>query len=284
MTDPVDGDVVGTTWTARDLPLEDALGVVRECGLAAVEVWAEGVHLDPRAGGHRRASVRRVLDSGLAVASVHLPFHGVAIGAPADVRADDWVNLCAETLHSAAELGARTAVVHPVIFQESGESGRVGVVRLTRALHRIAGTAATVGVRLAVENMHVLRGPTLRSVDEIMPVLRQADPSAGICLDVGHAIFNGFTGARLGGEVRSARGHLLSTHVHDSDRIGADPHLVPGDGIADWQTFIRTLTDIGYRGPFVLEVDGGPDPVERLTRARTRFHQLLRHHQFEGAQ
>jgi sugar phosphate isomerase/epimerase len=171
-----------------------------------------------------------------------------------------------------------------VIYQDPEESGRDAVLRLSKALHRIAGAAASIGARLAVENMHTLRGPTLRSINEIIPVLRQADPSAGICLDVGHAIFNGFTGPRLGGEVRLARGNLISTHVHDSDRVGADPHLVPGDGIADWQALIRALTDIGYRGPFVLEVDGGADPVERLTRARTRFQQFLWHYQFASNQ
>lgn len=272
--------LAGTTWTARELSLEDALGVVREAGLTTVEVWAEGVHLDPRAGGYQPAPVRRVLARGLAVVSVHLPFHAVSEGAPADARTDDWVGLCTETLHRAVAIGARTAVAHPVIHQDPGEPEQLGVRRLTGAVRRIASTAADLGLRLAVENMHPLRGPTLRSVTEILTALGDTTPSAGLCLDVGHAIFNGYTGPRLGDEVRAAGGRLLSTHVHDSDRVGADPHLIPGDGIADWPAFISALTDIGYPGRFVLEVNGGHDPLERLTTARSRFGQLLRDNGF----
>jgi len=111
-------------------------------------------------------------------------------------------------------------------------------------------------------------------------VLGDTSPAAGLCLDVGHAIFNGYTGARLGSEVRAAGGRLLSTHVHDSDRVGADPHLIPGDGIADWWAFFSALTDIVYRGPFILEVDGGANPLERLTTARSRFLRLLHDNAF----
>ncbi len=272
--------LAGTTWTARHLPLDDALGVIREAGLTTAEVWAEGVHLDPRAGSYQSAPVRRMLADDLEVVSVHLPFHAVSEGAPADVRTDDWVQLCAESLRRAVELGARTAVAHPVIHRDPDEPERLGVRRLGSALHRIAGNAATLGLRLAVENMHELRGPTLRSVTEILRVLGDTGPAGGVCLDVGHAIFNGYLGPRLGAEVHAAGGRLLSTHVHDSDRVGADPHLIPGDGIADWRAFISALTDIEYSGPFILEVSGDTDPVERLTTARSRFTRLLRDNDF----
>ena len=260
------------------MPLADALGVVRAAGLTTVEVWAEGVHLDPRSDGYQPAQVRRALAGGLEVLSVHLPFHAASEGTPADVRTDDWVQLCTETLRRAVELGARTVVAHPVIHLDSGEPEQHGVRRLSTALQRIAANAAPLGLRLAVENMHGLHGPTLHSVTEILAVLGDTIPTAGLCLDVGHAIFNGYTGPRLGAEVYAAGGHLLSTHVHDSDRVGADPHLIPGDGIADWRAFFSALT--GYLGPFILEVDGGADPLERLTTARTRFMRLLHDNAF----
>lgn len=273
------GRLAGTTWTARELPLAGALAVVRAAGLTAVEVWAEGVHLDPRVPGYQPAAVRRALGDDLSVVSVHLPFHAVAEGEPAQRRTAEWVALCDETLRRGAELGAGIAVAHPVIHRDDGEPLPAGVRRLAGALHRIAGAAAGLGLRLAVENMHELRGPTLRSVAEILAALADsgADPGAGVCLDVGHAIFNGYTGSGLGDEVRAAGGRLRHTHVHDSDRVGADPHLVPGDGIADWPEFGRAIADVGFAGWFVLEVDGAGDPVERLTTARTRFAGMLPH-------
>lgn len=270
------GRLAGTTWTARELALAEALQVVRAAGLTTVEVWGEGVHLDPRVPGYQPLSVRRALADDLAVGSVHLPFHGVAEGESADRRSVEWAELCQETLRRAAELGARIAVVHPVMYLDQDEPRPDGVGRLAGALRRIAAAAAELGLRLAVENMHELRGPTLRSVDEILAALQGADPTAGLCLDVGHAIFNGYTGPRLGDEVRAAGTRLLHTHVHDSDRVGADPHLVPGDGIADWPAFLAAVAAIGYPGRFVLEVNGGDEPVERLTTARTRLERMFR--------
>jgi sugar phosphate isomerase/epimerase len=239
---------VGTTWTARDLPLDEALGVVRAAGLEAVEIWAEGVHLDPRVFS---GSVRDV--HGLDVVSVHLPFV-----AP---DAASWVELCDETLQVAASLGARLAVAHPVIHSSTAE--------LADSLRRIGSLAAERGIRLAVENMHTKRGPTLRTVSEIIDVL---GPSVGVCLDVGHAIFNDQSPAA---EAYAAGRQLLNTHIHDSDGVGADPHLVPGDGVADWPSFLGALGAIGYSGPYVLEIDGGPNPLGRLTTAVTRFTALL---------
>lgn len=282
VSEAYDGRLAGTTWTARDLGLPDALALAREAGLSMVEIWAEGVHLDPRTTGFRPDRIRRALGSDLEVVSVHLPFDGVAEGAPADSRSAEWVRLCADTLRRAAELGARTAVAHPVIYRDD-EPEAVGNTRLTRALLDIAHAADRLGLRLAVENMHDLRGPTLRTVHEIVAALRDAPSSAGVCLDVGHAVFNGFTGPRLAAEVHAAGTRLRNTHVHDSDRVGNDPHLVPGEGIADWTAFLTALADIGYEGLFVLEVNGESDPLERLTTARSRFKQLLAAADFPGS-
>jgi len=233
--------LAGTTWTAQQLPLDDALGVIREAGLTKVEIWAEGVHLDPLAGGYRPTAVRTALANDLTVVSVHLPFHPIPASASAEERTRDWVQRCQETLRCAAELGARFAVAHPMIHLDPGEPEQPGARRLTGALRSIATTAATVGMRVAVENMSQLPGPTLRSVDDILTVLPAVSPPLGLCLDVGHAIFNGFNGVRLGEQVHAASGRLLTTHVHDSKAVGTDPHLAPGEGIADWPKFISAL-------------------------------------------
>jgi hypothetical protein len=134
-----------------------------------------------------------------------------------------------------------------------------------------AAQAASCGMRLAVENMHTLRGPTLRSVAELRAALTRMARPAGICFDIGHAVFNGFRDEHLVGEIASAAGSLISSHVHDSDRVGRDPHLLPGDGFVDWPVVLAAYQGMGYAGAYVVEVAGGDDPLLELSRARERL-------------
>ncbi|MFI0451516.1 TIM barrel protein [Actinomadura sp. 6N118] len=63
----------------------------------------------------------------------------------------------------------------------------------------------------------------------------------------------------------------MNTHIHDSDGVGRDPHLPPGDGIVDWPATMRAFQSINYTGRHVLEVRGGDDPLDTLLRSRKRL-------------
>jgi len=247
--------LVGTTWSCRAHDLLTALGILRTAGFDEVEVWADGVHLDPRASPDVAAVRRWVEAHGVAVRSVHLPF---------DVPEEAWLEQCVTVIGYARELGARVAVLHPVLF-----SG--GVDRLVATADDIAAEASAAGIGLVLENLHTLRGPTLTSVAELRQAIARMDHPAGICLDIGHAVFNGHVGDGLVGEITAAGDLLRHTHVHDSDAVGRDPHLTPGDGLVDWPQALAAYRTIDYAGAYVVEVAGGDDPLTTLTTARARL-------------
>lgn len=259
---------VGTTWSCPNQELVPALDTLRRAGLREAEVWAEGLHLDPRLQPDLPAAERWIAAHELRIRSVHLPFDNVAPGAGADERAARWSALCAETLDYAATLNADLAVAHPVLYFDPDDSRDRAVERFVEAADRIATRARTLGLQLALENMHTLRGPTLQSVEQLRHALRPLPDDVGICLDTGHAVFNGYTGEALTDQIVEAGRLLINTHVHDSDAVGRDPHLVPGEGIVHWPTTMAAYAAIGYQGPYVLEVKGGDDPVTTLQRAR----------------
>lgn len=263
--------LVGATWSCPTQDLLTALDTLGKVGFDEVEVWAEGIHLDPRVEPDL-AALRAWLDvHPLTIRSVHLPFDHVLPGSPADARAAAWVELCAQTLEYARRVGAGFAVLHPVLFADDGESRSVALDRFVTIADTIAAHAAGRGVELALENMHTMRGDTLRAVTDLRQVLARMNGTAGICLDTGHAVFNGFVGENLVREILDAGGLLLNTHVHDSDAVGRDPHLVPGDGLVDWPSTLAAYRSMNYAGKYVVEVKGGDDPLTNLARARTHL-------------
>lgn len=262
---------VGATWSCPAQDLVTALETLGKAGFREVEVWAEGIHLDPRVTPDVPA-VRAWLDvHPVAVRSVHLPFDQVLPAGVADDRAEAWVDLCARTLDHAQVLGASLAVLHPVLFADAGEGRATALDRFVVTADAIAAHAAGRGMRLMLENMHTMRGPTLRDIAELRQVSARMDGDAGICLDIGHAVFNGFVGEALVGEILDAGDLLANTHVHDSDAVGRDPHLAPGEGIVNWVATLAAYRSIGYGGSYVVEVKGADDPVATLTRARAHL-------------
>ncbi|MGK5555470.1 sugar phosphate isomerase/epimerase family protein [Actinomadura kijaniata] len=263
--------MVGTTWSCPDLTLVGALETLERAGFAEAEVWADGMHLDPRVGPDVADVEDWLRAHPLTVRSVHLPFDAVLPGAPADERSAAWADLCGRTLDLGHRLGAELAVAHPVLFGDDGDDHDRMVGRFVPALRAIADRARARGIRLTLENMHTLRGPTLRSVRDLRSALARVARPVGVCLDVGHAVFNGHLGDGLRAEIEAAGDLLAHTHLHDSDGAGRDPHLVPGDGVVDWPAAVAAFRRIGYPGRHVLEVRGGDDPLATLREARARL-------------
>jgi sugar phosphate isomerase/epimerase len=73
-------------------------------------------------------------------------------------------------------------------------------------------------------------------------------PELALALDTGHA----HLASDLGTETLAAGPLLRSTHVHDN--FGRrDTHDPPGRGTIDWPAWGRSLDEIAYAGPIMLE-------------------------------
>ena len=69
------------------------------------------------------------------------------------------------------------------------------------------------------------------------------------------------------GALQGGKDLLAALHVHDNFGI-KDEHNIPGNGIIDWDGFVKALVDIGYDGVFSLEtaIWDRLEPEERLRR------------------
>ena len=93
-------------------------------------------------------------------------------------------------------------------------------------------------------------------VDHLMAVLEHCSDYHGFCIDIGHHLCYAPQVPLL-----SKFGHKLKyTHIHDNMGIqrpgnpGDDMHLLPFDGILDWNWFASTLRNAGYEGTLNLEL------------------------------
>src|SRR3990170_3562214 len=154
-----------------------------------------------------------------------------------------------------ARNGGGTLVLHTGFPLENWYPRRWGsfLGSLNELLDAVPGN-----VRFAVENTPIPSG----RVEIVMDIVaRYPEDRVGVCLDLGHAHIEGDVGNAL----RESAPRLI--HVHASDNHGdRDDHLVPGRGGIPWKEVFAQLREIGFPGPFTVELrdtTGGDDPHDR---------------------
>ena len=272
-----------STHLYHDAALDrDHLVEIAAHGFTAVEIFATRSHVDYHDAQGLDELAGHLRDTGLRAHSVHAPIAdsltGGVWGAPYSLATADEparrraVDETLASLEAAARLGAAFLVVHlgvPLSQQPDGRDNRRDhVLRSLEMLHE--RTRAT-GVRLALE---IIPNP-LSDPDALVTFIDEEleATDVGICLDSGHAFLQG----DLVEAIETASGHLFTTHLHDNRR-DADDHLVPFDGLIDWEAAAMTLQKVGYEGVWLFELAATDAPrrvLERAQSARTRLERIL---------
>ena len=261
-------DYAVSTWTLEALPLKQALEEIARYGFGHVELWADTVHLDPRAGVDRKLIAKWLKDNHLKVHSAHGPFRHYE-NPPEDEAAFRALRmeLNKQTLRDLHELQVPIMVVHAVDRNEYNYQKDQHQI-VGDFLSELCNYAHQMGVTIALENIP----PSAEPVDEIDCTLNnQRRVFAGIglkyCLDIGHVPL---CGADMQAEALVAGSDLVTLHIHNNNGL-EDIHNMPNDGTIDWPALYEFLRGMGYKDQFVLEILGGADPIDTLGRTRDLF-------------
>lgn len=207
-----------------------------ELGYDGVElmVWSDPVSQD-------RAAVARLAERfGVRVLAVHAP----CLAVTQRVWAADPVQRLRRSVAVAADLGARTVVVHPVFRWQRRYAGVFA--------DEVARAGESCGVLLAVENMF----PVRRAGISATPYDQGHDPTAvgydHYTLDLSHTAVAHDDALAM----RERMGAGL-VHVHLADGTGArrDEHLVPGRGTQPCAEMLQRLADTRFGGLVVAEIN-----------------------------
>ncbi|GAA3460910.1 sugar phosphate isomerase/epimerase family protein [Saccharothrix longispora] len=233
-------------------PAGAAFEAAAELGYDGVEVmvWADPVSQD--VGALRRLSER----TGVPVLAVHAPCLLIS----QRVWSPDPVERLRRSVRAAADLGARTVVLHPpFLWQRRYAEGFADLV---------AEEEDASGVAIAVENMFPVRRALGRGRSVQVTAFRPSiDPTdvghRNYTLDLSHA-----SAAHVDAmELAKRMGDNL-THVHLADGSGLpkDEHLVPGRGTQPCVELLGRLRRTGFTGQVVLEVNTrrAKTPAERV--------------------
>jgi len=170
-------------------------------------------------------------------------------------------------LDLARELGAACITTEPGGPLEPRQLWRDGLKRFLEAILPVADHADRVGVQLLVEPEPGLLIETAEQFAEFMARV-DGHPAVGLNFDIGHFFCVGDDPAQT---VHRLAAMIRHVHLEDIAATRVHHHLVPGEGVIDFQATLQALAKIGYKGWVTIElypyVDD-PDAAARTARQR----------------
>ena len=224
-----------------DLDRCDMLRHIKQAGFDAVFTdWSEGCPLP---------LWKQTADElGLEMPFVHAPFKGMSKVWEDGTEGDEVMERLKRCIADTAAVGVSMVICHVYIgFPTKHTVNEIGLARWRDLLDY----AHAHGVRVAFENTEG---------DEILKDLLTAlhdHPATGFCIDTGHEMcYN-----RSRDMITPYGDLLIATHLNDNLGICGehifwhdDLHLLPGDGIADWEGIANRLKTVGYEGILMFEL------------------------------
>ena len=182
--------------------------------------------------------VDKVKRAGISFDTLHAPFDGINSMWRKGEEGEEMLSRLIACVERCADFDIPVAVVHLSSGRPAPAISDIGNSRFARLMEE----ASKKNVTLAFENQ--------RFVANIASIMEQ-HKEAGFCWDVGHegCFTKGIRFMPLFGD------RLTAIHVHDNHHLAdEDEHLIPFDGITDFDFVAQTLASHGFCGSIMLEV------------------------------
>ena len=191
-------------------------------------------------------------EKGVTIGQAHAPFPSSYADAEKNEKRFEQI---VQGMRNAAYLGAPMIVVHPCTHLDyliEGNAERMFDFNVD-FYKRLIPYAREFGIKIAIENIgrHSVTS-TPERLNRLYDTLN--DSVFTICFDVGHCLLQEVDPAeailKLGDRLADG-----CTHVHDNYG-NMDAHSLPFYGIVKWESVMKALADIGYRGNLNYEAAG----------------------------
>lgn len=219
------------------------------------------------------AKYRRLADElGMIYQSIHAPFSKAADFWTEGKAAENAVAELIECVRCCAEYCVPVMVAHVFIGSDKHEPNDIGV----KNYERVVTEAEKCGVKVAFENTE--------GEEYLAAVMKGLShhKNVGFCWDTGHEMC--YNHSR---DMMALYGdRIIATHINDNlgikDFNGEitwldDLHLLPFDGIADWENVAARLNKYGYNGILTFELvkESKPDRFENHIYAKMPIEEYI---------
>lgn len=236
--------------------------IFSDCALAGVRF----IELSPRDDEYEKffvnaARIRKMAEAaGLTLRSLHLPF-GTRINfcAPDPLDLSETMRMEKEMLRGAAALGVKYVIAHGGIpYPQTERKKYLEIARENIA--ELQREASTLGIHVCVESL--LPSCIGRNSRELLYIL-SAHPDLRVCLDPNHLFDEDHVAL-----IRAVGEKIAAVHFSDYDGVD-ERHWMPGEGIINWSAIVEALSEVGYKGPLLYEVNPFRTPKTIDRRALT---------------
>lgn len=169
------------------------------------------------------------------------------LGSASSVTREKAVDIFIRAIELASDIGVKIIQVigYDVFYEASDESTKKWFIE---GLRKGSQRASEIGVMLGLENADV---ESVNSVKKVMDFVRAVNsPWFNVYPDMGNLVASGKDPVS---QLRLAEGHIVAIHVKDA-LPGEYRGVNFGDGDVPFNSVFRTLSDIGFWGPMVVEM------------------------------
>lgn len=163
------------------------------------------------------------------------------------------IELYEKQLVAAGKMGCKRLVIHPCMPYGwgVGEDSNLAFAQTAETIERLLPTAKAKNVIICLENMPFRnKAHSFSDIGETKKLIQTfACDNVKACFDTGHSHVSGEDPYEC---VKTLGDDLACLHVHDT-KYEQDMHMLPLQGVVDFDGFIRGLNEIGYQGCFNLE-------------------------------
>ncbi len=216
---------------ASELNIERQIELMTENGFSHTFIMGDSPHLTG-------ALVDKVKRAGISFDTLHAPFDGINAMWKVGENGEEMLSRLLACVERCADFDIPVAVVHLSSGRPAPVISDIGNSRFARLIE----TAAKKNITLAFENQ--------RFIANLASILEQ-HKTVGFCWDVGHegCFTKGIRFMPLFGD------RLTAVHIHDNHHLAdEDEHLIPYDGITDFDMVAQTLAHYRFCGTVMLEV------------------------------
>ena len=227
--------IIGST-----VPEETQFRLIREAGFDGIFVCYYGT-------GPIDRWAEEAEKNHLSFEAVHGPFEHANRLWEAGRSGAEYLDFLKTIIDACRRIHVDKCIMHVTVGNTAPDITPQGLALFTQ----LCDYAKSQGIHICFENLE-----PLPHIDAVMEHIK--DPFHGFCWDCGH---NACYTPHIDMMKKFGR-RLKCIHVHDNRGVTQpgnidyrdDLHLLPFDGILDWDWFAGKLNDCGYSGPLTLEL------------------------------